>query len=257
MVVSSTWASLPRFPLDAALFLDFDGTLVDLAPRPDAVRVEALVPPTLQQLARALDGALAIVSGRPVAEIDHHLQPLSLCAAGVHGVEFRGADGRLQRLAVPDLEHVRARLQALVQQHPGLRLESKPGAIALHYRQAPALETLCRDTMQRVQAALTGMSLLHGKMVLELKPAGASKGEALRRFLDELPFRGRRPWFFGDDVTDESGFEVVQALGGVAVKVGAGASVAAHHLPDPAAVRDWLTRTARLFDAAQAEGATR
>jgi trehalose 6-phosphate phosphatase len=247
----------PRLPdRDAALFLDFDGTLADLAPQPDAVRVHPEVPRLLTQLGVALDGAIAVVSGRPVAEIDEHLRPLRLCAAGVHGVERRGADGRLQRIAVDGLQQVAARIQALVQRHPALRMEIKPGAIALHYRQAPALEELCFATMAQALADTEGMALLHGKMVVEMKPQRASKGEAVRSFLDEAPFRRRRPWFFGDDVTDESGFDLVQALGGVAVKIGPGQTLAAHHLSDPAALRQWLAGAAGHLDGGNPEGAS-
>jgi trehalose 6-phosphate phosphatase len=251
--------TVPFPDFDSALFLDFDGTLVDLAPQPDAVRVDPDLLPLLNRLGRALGGALAIVSGRPVAEIDQHLQPLALCVAGVHGVERRGADAQLQRLAVAGLDVAAARVQALVQQHPALRIERKPGAIALHYRQAPELEALCITTMAQAVAGDDDMSLMHGKMVLEMKPRRASKGEALRSFLAEPPFLGRRPWFFGDDVTDESGFDFVQAAGGVAVKVGAGPSRAGHHLADPAAMRRWLAQAADRLDASRpavAAGAT-
>ena len=239
----------PPFPGPrAALFLDFDGTLAELAPQPDAVAVPADLPPLLGRLAGALGGALAVLSGRPVAEIDHQLQPLKLPVAGVHGVERRSADGRVQRLAVDGLPPLAAALQALVQAHEGLRLELKPGAIALHYRQAPDLEGLCRQAMARALASADGLVLLDGKRVLELMPQQASKGQALRLFLDEPPFLQRRPWFFGDDVTDESGFEAVQSLGGVAVKIGSGDSLARHRLADPQALRDWLAQALQRLE---------
>jgi trehalose 6-phosphate phosphatase len=133
-------------------------------------------------------------------------------------------------------------LRALCERHPGLLLETKRGAVALHYRQVPALEDLCLTTMAEAATQVDGMGLLRGKMVVELKPRGAGKGLALRAFLDERPFLQRRPWFFGDDVTDEAGFEVVQAAGGVAVKVGPGDTLAAHRLDDPQALHDWLGR---------------
>lgn len=228
---------------DDALFVDLDGTLVDLAPTPDAVTVHPDLPVLLARLRSLLDGAVAVVSGRPVAQIDHLLRPLSPCAAGVHGVERRGADGHLQRIAVDGLQQASALVRAVVDAHPGLQLETKPGAIALHYRQASAMQQLCLDTMARALALTDGMVLMHGKMVVEMKPQTASKGQAVRSFMNEAPFRGRRPWFFGDDVTDESGFEAVLALGGVAVKIGTGATLAGHRMADPAAVRQWLSST--------------
>jgi len=229
---------------DAALFLDFDGTLVDLAPQPDAVSVHPDLPDLLSRLRAGLDGALAIVSGRPVEEIDRQLAPLVLCVAGVHGVERRGVDGTLRRIALGELDEAAVLIDALCRRHPALRAEHKVGAVALHYRQAPELEEECLAVMTDALARCSEMALLHGKMVLELKPARAAKGVAVSDFLEEPPFRSRRPWYFGDDVTDESAFEVVQSLGGVAVKVGEGRSLATHRLPDPDAARHWLSRAA-------------
>jgi trehalose 6-phosphate phosphatase len=225
-----------------AIFFDFDGTLAPLAPQPAAVRLGAGVAPLLARLAAALGGAVAVISGRPVAQIDALLQPLRLPVAGVHGVERRGAGGRWHRLAVAGIDAALAPLRTLCERHPALLLETKPGAVALHYRQAPELEDLCLAAMAEAAAQVKGMGLLRGKMVVELKPRRAGKGSALRAFLDEPPFLRRRPWFFGDDVTDEAGFEVVQAVGGVAVKVGPGDTLAAHRLADPAALHDWLAQ---------------
>jgi trehalose 6-phosphate phosphatase len=248
--------TMTPFPdLHSALFIDFDGTLADLAPQPDAVQVHPAVPQLLARLDHALQGAIALVSGRPLAELDAYLQPVTLSAAGVHGVERRGADGQLQRVAVDSLQTAATRINTLVQQHPGLRMESKPGAIALHYRQAPALESVCAAVMTEVAAGIDGMELLHGKMVFEIKPRSANKGLAVRSFMAEAPFRQRRPWFFGDDVTDESAFEAVQALGGVAVKIGSGDTCAAHRLPSPEALRAWLADAAARLEALQAAGA--
>jgi trehalose 6-phosphate phosphatase len=206
-------------------------------------------PALLAAIERRLGGAVAVVSGRPGAQIDHHLQPLTLCAAGVHGVERRGADGRLQRVDSADLRSATALVRAVVDAHPGLRLESKAGAIALHYRLAPALAELCLKTMAQALALTRGMVLMHGKMVVEMKPQGVSKGEAVRAFMLEVPFRDRRPWFFGDDVTDENGFEAVLALDGVAVKIGAGDTLAPHRLADPAALHGWLRASAARLGA--------
>lgn len=224
----------------SAFFFDFDGTLADLAPRPDAVVVEPLVTRLLQGLADRHAGAVAIVSGRPVAEIDQLISPLHLPVAGVHGAERRGSDGFLRRLPLPSLAPLQAPLSEFVARHPGLQLEHKPGAMALHYRAAPALEDECLEVMTRLQGLVSGLALLRGKCVVELKPRGASKGQALRRFLDERPFRHRQPWVFGDDVTDESAFDVVLGLGGVAVKVGAGETLAPYRLENPAHLHQWL-----------------
>lgn len=238
----------PLQSIDAscALFLDFDGTLADLAPRPDAVQLPAGLKDTLAALATRLDGALAVVSGRPIDALDAFLHPLVLPLAGVHGGERRDAQGRRStagdlpeavRAALGDLEQ---RLAALAAGHPGLLVETKPGAVALHYRGAPQLEALCLQAMRGLVDAAPGLSLLHGKMVLEAKPAGADKGAAIAAFLDEPPFSGRRPVFAGDDVTDEAGFALVNARGGLSVKVGPGESRALQRLPDPQALRDWL-----------------
>jgi len=246
---------IPDLPDRAsALFIDFDGTLVDIASQPDAVVVEPGLPSLLLRLRDLLGGALAVVSGRPLADIDSHLGlDVPLSAAGVHGTERRGADGFVRRIAVGTLEQPAALIDALAAQHPGLRVERKPGAIALHYRQAPELEDLCLETLTAALQAVDGMVLMRGKKVIELKPRRASKAMAVRSFLDEAPFRHRRPWFFGDDVTDEGAFELVQSLGGVAVKIGEGETLAAHHLPDPASLRDWLNRAADHLAGARVE----
>jgi trehalose 6-phosphate phosphatase len=238
-------ATLPPPPVGGAYFFDFDGTLVDIAPRPDLVEVDPLVVPALQALQRRSGAALAVISGRPVAQIDALLQPAVLPAAGQHGAERRRADGSWVRLAPLPLAPVLPALQALVQRHPALLLERKSAALALHYRNTPALAADCRAAMRAAQAAVPGSVLLEGKMVIELKSALADKGRALQEFMAEAPFAGRPPWFFGDDVTDEAGFAVVQRLGGVAIKVGVGDSAARWRLPDPAALRAWLQELTR------------
>jgi trehalose 6-phosphate phosphatase len=232
------------FDLDAAsaLFLDFDGTLVDIAPTPDAVSVEPGLTGTLTLLQRALDGAVALVSGRPLAQLDTFLAPLVLPAAGVHGAERRRPDGVVERRALPALERVADAAMQLAGLQPGLIVERKTSSVALHYRGAPQCEALCRATMQQVVAVEPGLHLMLGKMVVEALPRGVSKGRAVEAFLRERPFAGRKPVFIGDDVTDEDGFEAVQRAGGVAVRVGDGTTVALHRLPTPSAVRRWLAR---------------
>ncbi len=225
---------------DCALFLDFDGTLVDIAPRPEAVVVPGELIATLQALHTHLNGAVAVISGRPIEQIDALLAPVRLPVAGVHGAERRSANGHLVLVDVPSAARVHAAAQTLARQHPGLRVELKRGSVALHYRQAPALEAVCMAAMRSAVAASPGLTLLRGKMVLEAKPGGVSKGHAIEAFLDEPPFKGRTPIFIGDDVTDEAGFDAVQRLGGVAVKVGEGATVATHRMAHPSEMREQL-----------------
>lgn len=231
----------------SALFFDFDGTLVDLAPRPDAVQMSSDVPRLVSRLAGALGGAVAVVSGRPLAEVDRYLNLRGFCVAGVHGVERRGVDGHVRRFASRGLQDAATSIAAFCERHPGLHMELKPGAIALHYRLAPELEDECLATMTEALTRVDGMSLLRGKKVVEIKPRRAGKGHAVRSFMDERPFRLRRPWFFGDDVTDEAAFEAVQAMGGVAVKIGEGETLATMRLPDPAALRRWMAELAQHF----------
>lgn len=220
-----------------ALFLDFDGTMVEIAPQPHAVEVPQPLILLLQDVHRYLHGAVAVISGRPIAQLDAFLQPLKMAAAGVHGAERRGADGRLHLLHTHPLDHVEEAACELAAQHPGLIVENKRGSLALHYRMAPDLEALCVKTMEDAVAESPGLTLLRGKMVIEAKPGGASKGRAIEDFLEEAPFAGRRPVFIGDDVTDEAGFSTVQRLGGVGIKVGEGRSVALRRLSDPGALR--------------------
>jgi len=227
-----------------SLFLDFDGTLVELAETPDAV----LVPPGLVQvlatLRARLGGRLAIISGRPIAQIDAMLAPLALPVAGVHGAERRGADGVLHCLAAPPLDAARRCLQALVDANPALLLEEKRGALALHYRLAPALQQQCEQTMAAALEASPGMLLLRGKMVLELKPAASDKGTAMAAFLQEAPFAGHVPLFAGDDTTDEAAIAYAQQAGGIGIKIGAGPSAARRRLASPAALRAQLAQAA-------------
>lgn len=220
-----------------ALFLDFDGTLVDLAPQPEAVIVPSGLVGTLEAVHGYLGGALALISGRPIEQIDSFLQPLRLPIAGVHGTERRGAAGGLTLLSTHPLQQVEKAALALAARHSSLRVEKKRGSIALHYRQAPELELECLRTMQTAVEESPGLTLLRGKMVVEAKPGGASKGQAIEAFMQEPPFAGRCPVFVGDDFTDEVGFATVQRLRGLGVKVGPGASVAFQRLASPAVFR--------------------
>jgi len=237
-----------------ALFLDFDGTLVDIAPEPGAVVVPCSLVPTLSSLQGYLAGAVAVVSGRPIREIDQYLSPLQLPVAGVHGAERRSAEGDLDPLPVssPSLEEVDRAATGLAQRHPELLVERKSASLALHYRRAPQYEQLCLDVMEQAVEQSPGLVLLRGKMVVEAKPGGVSKGSAIEAFLREPPFVGRTPVFVGDDVTDEIGFSTVQRLGGLGVKVGEGPTVAWQRLSHPGALRLEFERAVAAKVAARA-----
>ncbi len=178
-----------------------------------------------------------MVSGRPIREIDSFLAPLRLPVAGVHGAERRAADGAVDRVPPRPLELVEAAAEALAARHPAVLVEHKSSSVAVHFRQAPHLEAECMEAMQDAVDRSPGLALLRGKMVVEAKPGGATKGSAIEAFLREPPFAGRTPVFVGDDITDEAGFAAVQRQGGLGVKVGEGATVAWQRLPDPNALR--------------------
>lgn len=228
-----------------ALFLDLDGTLVDLAATPDAVSVEPGLVAMLGALHARLEGRLAIVSGRPLEEIDSLLAPLVLPAAGVHGMQRRGADAVVRCAPLPALAAAHACALALAARHPGVWVEEKYGALAVHYRQAPALGPLCKAALEEVLRHTPQLLLMEGKMIVEIKLAGVDKGTAIRDFLAEPPFAGHRAVFVGDDTTDEAGFALVQQGGGIAIKVGAGHSVARHRIGSPPEFRRTL---AQLLD---------
>ena len=225
-----------------AFFFDVDGTLAEIQPRPELVFIPPASQAALQRL-HARGVALAVISGRPLAQLDALLAPLRLPAAGVHGAERRDARGELRNLELDGarLARVRDELEQACRAHAGLQLEDKGVAFALHFRQAPQLEPIARRLAEDFAARHAELlSLQPGKCVFELKPRGASKGEVIRAFMDEAPFRGRLPVFLGDDLTDEAGFAVVNALGGRSIKVGDGPSEARERLASVAAVGAWL-----------------
>lgn len=232
--------AVPRITDRTALFLDFDGTLVDIATRPELVQVPPDLVDVLRTLHDKLDGALAIVSGRALADLDRFLMPLRLTSAAEHGAQLRLAGGGVTQMAAPDIHTVEGIAIKLASQHSGLRVELKSAAVALHYRQAPALEAVCLEAMREAVRRTPGMELLHGKFVFEIKPAGVSKGTAIRNFMAQPPFAGRVPMFAGDDTTDEAGFAAVAALQGHTIKVGEGASLATARIASPTRLRDWL-----------------
>lgn len=241
---------MPMPPLPTAnhaLFLDFDGTLADIAAQPGAVRVQPGVMDSLRDLHAALGGALAIATGRTEADIDRFLLPLRLPLACEHGALYRLGSSRAGGAHAIDLAAVLGALRPLVASHPELLVEVKSAGIALHYRQAPQLEALCLQALAQAMHRVSGAELMRGKCVLEVKPAGPSKGRAIADFMRKAPFAGRVPLFIGDDVTDEAGFAAVQSLGGLGVKVGEGPTQARARLGTPGEVRDWLRAAARAL----------
>lgn len=243
---------LPKITANMALFLDFDGTLVDIAAQPELVVIPQGLISLLAQLSGQLNGALAIVSGRALADLDAYLSPLKLPSAAEHGAVQRLAGQQLTAATPPALHDVVCVASALAAQHAGLRVEVKSHAVALHYRHAPELALLCLEAMAEAVKRTPGIDLLRGKFVLDIKPAGITKGTAIQALMDQPPFKGRLPLFAGDDTTDEAGFSVIQSIGGDTVKIGAGASLAHYRCPDPATFRQWLAIGAKGLEGLQA-----
>jgi trehalose 6-phosphate phosphatase len=235
----------PRPPAPAddwALFLDVDGCLLDFADAPDAVTVPATLHATLQRLSQRLHGALALVSGRALRRIDELFAPLRLPAAGLHGLERRSTVARLSPPPVPSaLAAIHDEARQVAAAWPGTLVEDKGSALGLHWRAEPRAAAALRAFAEAALPRLPGYRLQHGDHVIELRPSSGDKGEAILALLEEAPFRGRKPVFVGDDLTDESGFAVINAHGGLSVLVGQREPSAAHYaLRDPAAVRAWL-----------------
>ncbi|MBA5777417.1 trehalose-phosphatase [Stappia sp. F7233] len=232
----------PPLARDIALFLDFDGTLVEIAERPQDVRLAPGLAGLLSRRHDDLDGALAVVSGRRLGEIDAFLSPLRLAGSGMHGLEFRKAAGApaILREADPEVAELRERLKRADPHARGLVIEDKGAGLVLHYRHRPELAGLARDLMAGLLEDLPGLHLLEGKMIVEVKPKHTSKGTSVEMLLSLPPFAGRQPVFIGDDVTDEDGMAAADRLGGFGIKVGEGESVARYRLADVAAVHSWL-----------------
>jgi trehalose 6-phosphate phosphatase len=233
--------SLPSVSANSAIFVDFDGTLVDIAPRPELVRVEPRVRHLLESLSGQFDDAVAVVTGRPLDVVDGFLAPLKLAVAAEHGSVRRDASGRVHtdEGGAEAVEAAAARLAPLVAANPGLLLERKLASVALHYRQRPELAAQCQAAVEEAVANADGLVILPGKMVFELKPTGIDKGVAVRAFLAEAPFEGRVPIYMGDDVTDEHAFAAVNALGGITIKIDDG-DTQAQYRTDRAGLFAWL-----------------
>ncbi|MGH8226213.1 MAG: trehalose-phosphatase [Gammaproteobacteria bacterium] len=235
-------AQLVSDPGEWALFLDFDGTLVDLAASPDAIQVPPALSPLLSDLRERFGGALAVLTGRALADLDRHLPGARLAAAGQHGAELRRhPQDRETVVESPALGAARIEFEHFGAEHPGVFMEDKGASLALHYRAAPEARAVLVALAETAAAASAGtLELIHGKAVCELRPAGSDKGRALRGFLAVPPFAGRRPLVLGDDVTDEEAFAAALNAGGAAIKVGEGATCAHWRLATPATARTWL-----------------
>jgi trehalose 6-phosphate phosphatase len=234
-------------PHQNALFLDLDGTVIDIAETPQGVRVSPDLPGVLAAVAARLDGALAVISGRPIADIDRLLDPCRFAAAGVHGAELRFAPcADVQRVVATFPKELAARIARLAE-IPGVIVENKAAAVAVHYRNAPdgsgaAIEVALAELMREPDGE--GLTLLSGKCVHEVKPARLGKDTALAALMAVAPFAGRRPVVVGDDVTDEAAFRVAPDYGGFGVAVGRMRPFACALLAGPADVRAWLGRIA-------------
>lgn len=231
--------TLPRLDKRAALFLDFDGTLAPIQSDPDTVHLPSGGADTLRALNQRLDGALAIVSGRDVRDLAIRI-PADIWRAGGHGAdilppgaqppgEFPRAPGQLVSAALE-----------LCEEFHGTRLEQKGTVLALHYRAIPEAEEPLKRAVHELVGRVHGYSVQSGKMVLELRPDGVHKGVAVRQLMIQAPFAGRGPIMVGDDTTDEDAMAVCLELGGSAVRVGSGDSLAPHTLEDTTAVWNWL-----------------
>lgn len=245
-IIRANHSSPPRPRKDWVFFLDFDGTLVGIAERPEGVRVKRELVSLLTALAHVTGEAVVLVSGRPIPDLDIHLQPLKLRAAGLHGLECRlERDGTIASSgpSAAALDPIRPFLTAFADEHEGVQVEDKGVAIAIHYRRAPQCEA---QAWQVAQIACRDLgpefACLPGKMVYEIKPRSADKGSVIDRFMRIRAFAGRRPVFVGDDITDEDGFRACNARGGVSVRVGPtnGPTVASFRLRDVEEVEAWL-----------------
>ncbi len=239
-------------PGSTALLLDMDGTLLDIAPTPDAVWVPNGLADTLHRLRNHLGGALAVVTGRPIEQIDVLLPGVPYAIAGEHGGAIRHAPGNpVVRAVLPDppVEWVMEAAR-LVEAHPGTLLEQKQRGFVFHYRAVPEMGPLLREAALALIAPEAGrFGLMEASMAWEVRPRGVDKGSAVEALMQDAPFAGRQPVFIGDDVTDEDGMQAARAAGGAGLWV-----------PDvfggPAGVRAWLARCADALDAGAAEWPT-
>lgn len=248
---------LPRDTLDpatTAFFFDCDGTLAEIVDQPDAACVEPDILDCVRILHAATSGALAIVSGRSIAQLDVMLSPLVLPAAGVHGVERRDGAGTVYR---PDFDaaavlQIAKQLDDFAAEHEGLVSEVKSTSVAIHYRMRPEMEAPALSLMSELAGQYPEFRLLRGKMVAELSASHRTKGDAIDDFMREAPFMGRLPVFVGDDITDEDGFASVARMSGIGIKIGAGNTSATHRVGTLHDFHDWLRQLCGTWTSAGA-----
>lgn len=256
---SGDWVPAPAQLLNSqldrtAIFLDVDGTLLDLAPTPLEVKVPAGLSHALAALQSRLDGAIAFISGRPIAEIDRIFDPLRLAAVGGHGAEIRAhpsAEIRRSRIATLDSD-LRSEFAQIVQLDPGILVEDKGFSIAIHYRLSPQfggdvlkhVATICRHER------CASLEVLPGKLVVEIKPSGYDKGTGLREMMSVPAFTGRKPIFIGDDITDNAAFAVLPEFNGIGFSVGGIVPGATFNFDGPQDVRLWLERLGNVTEGA-------
>jgi trehalose 6-phosphate phosphatase len=248
MAVKHPSTCLPRIDIKGnmssfSFFFDIDGTLVDIADNPTLISADPWLRNVIRRLFNATGGALALISGRSIMEVDRLFSPICLPTAGQHGAERRDAAGRMHYTGcgAKKLDELRKCVFEWAAKFPELLIEDKGMSIAVHYRQAPHL---IAEVQRGLRECLGGQNdlfqLQKGKMVFEIKPTGKDKGTAISEFMNEPPFHGRIPVFVGDDVTDEYGFIVVNSLHGYSIKVGLESSAAGWCVPDVKSVRAWL-----------------
>ena len=242
-------SSLVPLLRECAVLLDIDGTLLDLAPTPREVWVPPGLAKTLNRLYKRTNGALALVSGRSLNDIDLIFAPEQFPGVGGHGAEMRvSADSESVATHAPPMDkELKRRLAAIAKLSPGILLEDKGYSLALHYRLAPHAERAIYEAVSLIRADLPNapIEVLPGKCVCEIKHSGFTKASGVRELMTHEPFRGRRPVFIGDDVTDETVFAIMPDLGGLAFSVGRRAHGVAGHFDEPRDVREWL---AHLLD---------
>jgi trehalose 6-phosphate phosphatase len=245
-------APLPTRDDRWAIFFDVDGCLVEFRPAPELVKIPDAVRASLSELQIVLAGAVALVSGRTLDDLDNLFAPLILPSAGQYGMRRRSADGVLHSVLLPEkqvADFVRRRALETALRFPGLKVEDKGFSVALHYRTAPHLADAVAAAAASIVASLgDAYEVQPGAMVQEIKPTTCSKGCAVRAFLAEPPFKSRTPVFLGDDFADESAFAAVNTLGGVSIAVGVDRFTQAQYtLAGPAAARSWLANVVEVL----------
>lgn len=230
-----------------AILLDIDGTILDLAASPQQVSVPPELGRTLARLDRLTGGAVALVSGRPLNDIDLIFSPLRLAAIGGHGAELRTTAGATPQICAKPLDTaLKRKLAGIAGLDPGILVEDKGYSLALHYRLSPGKAAPIRAAVERIcaEAPEDSVEILPGKLVIEIKGAGVNKAGAVRDLMRYPPFLEREPVFIGDDITDEPVFAVVEKFGGLGFSVGRIAPGVSGHFDTPESVRAWLARIA-------------